>query len=181
MDALFGQRGLGAADEGAEDEFTAARLRADAPSMANRFKDFLRDALPDERVLDMADSGERRFIVDLDSLRMFDSSMAAKLLHNAEILLPHFILALNQYVGDALSRSPGYKQPDVVAAGVEQPTEGTGARGRWSLGFTGSFAANHVSTPIFCLLLQTLFFLCAHADHALLSVLRPRTVFQNNR
>lgn len=152
MDALFGQRGLGAADEGAEDEFTAARLRADAPSMANRFKDFLRDALPDERVLDMAESGERRFLVDLDSLRMFDSGMAAKLLHNAEILLPHFVLALNQHVGDVLSRSPGFKQTDAAvaaAAGVDvsaqQPTEGTGTRGRWSLGFTGSFAANHVS------------------------------------
>ena len=149
MDALFGQRGLGTLDEGTEDEYTAARLRADAPSMANRCKDFRREALPDERVLDMTESGERRFIVDLDSLRGFDSSLAAKLLHNAEILLPHLIQALNQHVGEALGRVPGSKVAAAAlasAAMAEDPSSSSSAttKGKWALGFTGSFAANHV-------------------------------------
>lgn len=122
----FGERGdVGAAT-------SVARLKADAQSYENSFKEYLRDALPEEQVAGMAERGERRYILDLDDLRREHAPMAAGLLHNAEILLPHLVRSLNQYAKEVLSRSP---DPKISAAEV-------GAH--WALGFTGSFAANHV-------------------------------------
>ena len=74
---------------------------------------------------------------------------AAGLLHNAEILLPHLVSSLNQYAKEVVARSP---DPKIAAAEV-------GAR--WSLGFTGSFAANHV-----CFLsLPVVLFLALRCNH----------------
>ena len=131
----FGERGdVGAAT-------SVARLKADAQSYENSFKEYLRDALPEEQVAGMAERGERRYILDLDDLRREHAPMAAGLLHNAEILLPHLVRSLNQYAKEVLSRSP---DPKISAAEV-------GAH--WALGFTGSFAANHVCcfSPFFFL------------------------------
>lgn len=140
----FGERGDAVAVS------SVARLKADAQSYENSFKEYLRDVLPEEQVAGMAERGERRYILDLDDLRREHAPMAAGLLHNAEILLPHLVSSLNQYAKEVLARSP---DPKIAAAEV-------GAR--WSLGFTGSFAANHVCFFFFSFPLFFLSFPCTH-------------------
>ena len=136
MDVMFG------AGDGAEDR----SMRSDANAL---LKEYLseRELLTSERIEELVTQSDNessiRVIIDLDDMRRTKPSygrLVNVLLYDAENILPILNKALQEHVDEVLGRPENIK---LLLNASKSLT--------WSLGFKGSFAANHVCYLSHCM------------------------------
>ena len=140
-----------------------------------QFTEFLEHNLSSETIMQMKAQKIRRFVVDLDQLRITHRNLVSALLERAIEVIPALTAALNDRVSYVISeetaaaaRGAGnggggddddedpkeklrmqQKQLEVEEEEEEEKAEEEEDRTKtWSLGFAGSFGANNVKTKI---------------------------------